>query len=225
MSYHDRVISGDVTAATDRVPLSSLGSLKISKPFGQQVPHELIYPQFGFPKKRFRGCKVPPNARALRIGQQQRFTFDAIALSKPSRGHRILIRSAAAVMTVPILLLQTTHERLLALTNDISGAIVKLNEEEYSEVIRGLDSVSDAMKSLRLSGSLIPETTEAFDALLTSLETITQEIYDHARQREDAKFEEKEETIQFLKGLERTLNAFARPDEWKKKMVKEWGTA
>ncbi len=134
---------------------------------------------------------------------------------------RYLPPAALAETKLPF---ETSEKQLLTLSGDVAEVVKELKQNKYSQVIRGLDSVSDRMKGLVLSAMLPADISETLDVLLVSLETVIQEIYEHAKRSKRDGFEQEEEATQFLRGLENTLQAYAQLDEWKGKMAKEWGT-
>jgi len=118
---------------------------------------------------------------------------------------------------------ETINERLLMLGNDVTDIIERLKDNKNTEAIRGLDSLTESMKNLIISSSLPGETSETLDTLLDSLEMCSHKIYDVIKQGTTPTEELQNETLDLLQGLQNTLRAYARIDEWKERMTREWG--
>jgi hypothetical protein len=127
------------------------------------------------------------------------------------------------ISTIPRLPPRTKEERLSMWGDEAGETIVSLNAEKYKDALRRLDSLNDSVRNVILSGELPSEISENLDNALESLESCKQVIYDGIKEGKAAETIQRHGLVPILEGFGKLFKAYANLDEWKDRMVAEWG--
>jgi len=109
------------------------------------------------------------------------------------------------------------------LGEEVEDIVKKLQAREYLDVIKDLDSLVNSVKNTILSEELPEEMSSELDPLLDSLISCGQLVFHNYRKKGLLEPAEQEKVVLFLDGTKNILKALASLEEWKVKMIEEWG--
>lgn len=110
----------------------------------------------------------------------------------------------------------TTQQKISLLGDEAGEAMKILKMKDYNQALMKMDSLSDSIRNIILSGELPEEMAKELDPLLDSLEKSKYILYSGIREKEVANTVKQQEIDVFLEGLGKTLKAFAQLELKKK---------